>query len=112
MIQIRRGVFETNSSSTHSITICTRDEYDKWKKGEFILDDYRDKLVTIDDMFSTMLEHEYSCVNELKSLREIDYERFLADIERYGYLSYEAYCKRDWLKGYMEECETPDTMAK
>lgn len=31
---IRRGVFETNSSSTHSITMCSKDEYDKWEKGE------------------------------------------------------------------------------
>lgn len=28
MKQVRRGVFETNSSSTHSITICTEDEYE------------------------------------------------------------------------------------
>ena len=34
MLQIRRNVFETNSSSTHSITICTEDEYEMWKRGE------------------------------------------------------------------------------
>ena len=31
--QIRRGVFETNSSSTHSISIVSQEEYDLWKKG-------------------------------------------------------------------------------
>ena len=31
---IRRGVFETNSSSTHSLTMCSEDEYEKWIKGE------------------------------------------------------------------------------
>ena len=34
MLQIRKNVFETNSSSTHSITICTEDEYEMWKRGE------------------------------------------------------------------------------
>lgn len=34
MKQIRNQVFETNSSSTHSITICTEDEYEMWKRGE------------------------------------------------------------------------------
>lgn len=34
MKQIRRGVFETNSSSTHSMTMCSGDVYDKWKRGE------------------------------------------------------------------------------
>ena len=36
---IRRGVFETNSSSTHSITICSKEEYDKWERGELLFDD-------------------------------------------------------------------------
>ena len=34
MKQIRSQVFETNSSSTHSITICTEDVYEMWKRGE------------------------------------------------------------------------------
>lgn len=33
-IQIRRNVFETNSSSVHSCSICTLDIYDKFKAGE------------------------------------------------------------------------------
>ena len=31
---IRRGTFETNSSSTHSITMCNESDFDKWKNGE------------------------------------------------------------------------------
>lgn len=34
--QIRRGVFETNSSSVHSITMCTRSDFDRWKDGELL----------------------------------------------------------------------------
>lgn len=33
MKQIRVGVFETNSSSTHSITVCTKEEYEKLESG-------------------------------------------------------------------------------
>lgn len=43
--QIRNGVFETNSSSVHSITLCTDTEYDKWKKGELVYDYWNDKLI-------------------------------------------------------------------
>ena len=39
MINIRFGTFETNSSSTHSLCICTEDEYEKWKNGEMVYDD-------------------------------------------------------------------------
>lgn len=35
--QIRRGVFETNSSSVHSITMCLKKDYDRWKKEELFL---------------------------------------------------------------------------
>lgn len=34
MIQIRTGVFETNSSSTHSLTVCTEEDYKKFVNGE------------------------------------------------------------------------------
>lgn len=34
MYQIRYGVFESNSSSTHSLCICTDEEYDKFVRGE------------------------------------------------------------------------------
>ena len=43
--QIRRGVFETNSSSTHSLTICTEEEFNKWKNGELLFDKWHAELV-------------------------------------------------------------------
>lgn len=30
ILQIREGVFETNSSSTHTITICSEKTFDEW----------------------------------------------------------------------------------
>lgn len=30
IVQVRPGVFETNSSSTHSLNICTKSDYEKW----------------------------------------------------------------------------------
>lgn len=32
--QIRQGVFETNSSSVHSITMCTQNEFNEWRNGK------------------------------------------------------------------------------
>lgn len=48
MKQIRKGTFETNSSSTHSITICTKEEFEKFKNGELVLDEWEEKLVPAD----------------------------------------------------------------
>ena len=44
-ISIRRGVFETNSSSTHTITMCSEEEYNKWKNGELVFDRWQEELV-------------------------------------------------------------------
>ena len=44
MKQIRQGVFETNSSSTHSLTMVSKEEYEKFAAGELFF--YDDVLVT------------------------------------------------------------------
>lgn len=38
--QVRRGVFETNSSSTHSLTMCSEEEFKAWKRGEVLFQEY------------------------------------------------------------------------
>ena len=39
--QIRRGVFETNSSSTHSLTMCLKSDYE-----DDYLESYYDEFTT------------------------------------------------------------------
>ena len=55
--QIRRGLFETNSSSIHSMVLCTEDEYNRWLAGELAFD--------IDEgVLTTDLKGEWSYVGE------------------------------------------------
>lgn len=49
MRQVRRSVFETNSSSTHSITVCTEEDFERFRRGELMYDSYRDELVPTDE---------------------------------------------------------------
>lgn len=44
MRQIRQSVFETNSSSTHSLSIVTKQEYDDWTAGKTRFSDWDDKF--------------------------------------------------------------------
>lgn len=46
MKTIRRNTFETNSSSTHSITMCMENEYEKWKAGELYYLEANNAFVT------------------------------------------------------------------
>jgi len=54
---IRRGIFETNSSSTHSITLCSKEDYDKWNREELLLND--EKFITRDKAIDKLKNNEY-----------------------------------------------------
>ena len=79
MRQIRRNVFETNSSSTHSITMCMKSEFDKWVKGELVWDKWGDKLVPITPEIQTKMEKKYS--------QYLTYDQF----NDWEYMEYETY---------------------
>ena len=70
--QIRFGVFETNSSSTHSLQICTKDEFNRWVDGELLLDSYNDNFVTADSI-KTLTEDEKKNVKEWYDKRRQKY---------------------------------------
>ena len=38
---VRQGVFETNSSSVHSLTMATKDDYEKFENGELFYITFR-----------------------------------------------------------------------
>lgn len=54
--QTRVGVFETNSSSTHSLTICTEDDFERFKSGELMLN--RRELVKPDPKDDDQVAYE------------------------------------------------------
>ena len=45
MKQIRKNVFETNSSSTHTLAICTEDEYKDWQDGKLLLNKWNETFI-------------------------------------------------------------------
>ena len=57
-IQIRPGVFETNSSSTHSLVICTKEQYEKWKNGDLLWNGWDDKFITKEEVEEKELEDD------------------------------------------------------
>ena len=79
MKQIRRNVFETNSSSTHSITMCMKSEFDKWVGGELAWDVWCGKLVPITPEVQTEMTDRYS--------RYLTYDQF----NDWDYLPHETY---------------------
>lgn len=46
MIQMRTGVFETNSSSTHSLVMCNEETWKALKAGDLFIDWDEEKFLT------------------------------------------------------------------
>ena len=53
-MQIRRGVFETNSSSIHSLTMCSAEEFEKWRDGEILFWRDQDKFGTREEIIAEL----------------------------------------------------------
>lgn len=79
MRQIRRNVFETNSSSTHSITMCMKSEFDKWVNGELVWDRWYHKLVPITPTIKESMEsdeREYLTYDQFNDWAYIEFETY------------------------------------
>lgn len=79
MRQIRRNVFETNSSSTHSITMCMKSEFDKWVKGELVFDRWNHKLVPITPEVESSMndgDGEYLTYEQFNDWDYLEFETF------------------------------------
>lgn len=48
--QIRTAMFESNSSSCHTLHICSKDEFEKWKNGEVVYDEWNEVFATINNI--------------------------------------------------------------
>lgn len=78
---IRRNTFETNSSSTHSITMCKESDFDKWKNGEMYWDRWDESLVSKEEVEKEMakLKEEFISEHPDYDKDDIDWEEQLED---------------------------------
>lgn len=72
MKQERKGVFETNSSSTHSLTIASQEEYDKWEKGELLFGKYNNKFIKASEKDKQKFPSEYLTYDEYYEEMEME----------------------------------------
>lgn len=74
---IRRGVFETNSSSTHSLTMCSQDEYEQWENGELLLNDgwrVKEKFISRDQAIEWLKQAEHAVTIDFDDAEEVNAE--------------------------------------
>ena len=121
IFQVRPNVFETNSSSTHSLNICTEEEFDNWKNDPnicFIGDAWGDfhpknfdgrKFVTQEEINQRAKE-----ANEKDERNDYPEDMFAPTDEWYGTAAqendiktYEMWREPEYLDIYSEHFTTP-----
>lgn len=103
--QIRHGVFETNSSSTHSLTTCMVDDFEKWKRGEVYLNERYGaaaKFIGKDDVIDVLKRYESEY--DLAALSDEEFDEIAWEYDVYTYDNYDAE-NLDW---FQESYTTPN----
>ena len=68
MKQIRQGVFETNSSSCHTLVVCSKEEYDAWVNGELLLHEWNNNFKSRDSLNQFTEEQLEDYYNKTKQM--------------------------------------------
>ena len=86
MIQIRKNVFETNSSSTHSLVMAVASDFDKWVAGKvyycnFVYGELRDKYE----------------IGKFYPIAEVNayYDEIGKQRDEYDFMTYDEFCEAD-----------------
>ena len=75
--QIRRGVFETNSSSTHSLTMCSEEEFEQWKNGKVLFDEDGETFVKASELSNKDKEYAETAHSPWRIVPHCQYDRVI-----------------------------------
>nr|WP_142411389.1 hypothetical protein [Clostridium sp. Marseille-P7770] len=106
--QIRRGVFETNSSSVHALAMCTESEFDRWKNGELLFWEYKNKFGTKEELIEEL--KKYTGWNGKLWYRDTDWddEDQVAEIfNNENITTCDQFFDNEWYETYSERYTTP-----
>ena len=95
--QIRRGVFETNSSSTHSLTMCSEEEFEAWKRGDLLFKEWDGKFVSATDVSDACKDMAKDNYEHYKT----EYQKDWSDLSDSAKQKYYAQYAKD--NGYIDE---------
>lgn len=95
LVSIRKGVFETNSSSTHSLTMCSAGEYEEWKEGKLFFDD-------CDESFETK-ETIYKNLEITEDMTEDEIDDIISDSD---YYTYDRFMDDEYLETFVDRYTT------
>ena len=105
--QIRRGVFETNSSSTHSLTMMMKSDYERWHNDQLYM--YSDGYGW--DFSRPVVNQLYTRDEAVEFVKNNKYYRHDEEIDghllrEFGFIAWDDEGS-EYLEGFYEEFTTP-----
>ena len=108
MIKVRQSVFETNSSSTHTITMCTEDQFTKWQKNEIFWDNDAEELIDETEMLESIANSCGQCsVDELLEAKEKSYQEYLKILAGYDYYTRSSFIELNTYEHFSKKYTSP-----
>lgn len=106
--QIRRGVFETNSSSVHSITMCTRSDFDRWTDGELLFWEDEKKFGTRKELIKDLKKDTlYNGKLRYPNINWNNKDQVSDIFNDENIKTFNQYFQNDWFETYWEAYTTP-----
>lgn len=107
-MQIRRGVFETNSSSVHSITMCTGSDFDRWTDGELLFWEDEKKFGTREEIIEDLKKSTwYDGKLRYPDINWDDKDQVSDIFNDENIKTFNQYSQNDWFETYWEAYTTP-----
>lgn len=115
MKQVRSNTFETNSSSTHSICMCTKDQYVNWVsdwsdlKADSILY-YEEEFVTVEEAVKNVSNryHEEIKLSDVLDASSPDHDDAIDALREDGYVTCDDWDDYVENETYYDEFTTPN----
>lgn len=101
--QIRRRVFESNSSSTHSISLVSGEDYKRWENGEMYYDRELEELIAKDEAINSIIGSKYNDYTEKDFYNEAKAKEILREE---GFLTEEEYVNDEYLETFYDTYTT------
>ena len=76
---VRYNTFETNSSSTHSLVILTKEEYNLWKNNKKTLNVYLGQVQDLTDLDKKIIRNEDGSIDYENNHFESEYDFMESD---------------------------------
>lgn len=102
---IRRGVFETNSSSVHSLVICTDDEYKDWERGNLML--WGESFDTKENIIANLKTKRWYESYDFGKMSENEWSEFCNDNDIYTWESWDRYVMDRYYETFEDAYTTP-----